>query len=123
MGSKRVPRLNSLLKEVFSEVLQKDVHHVIGANVLVTIMSVDITADLSSAKIYISVIGDDKAKKNACNILNDHAGQIARAASKKVVMRIFPKIHFYLDEGLEKQLRICEILEKVSPTTSEGEPT
>jgi ribosome-binding factor A len=28
-------------------------------------------------------------------------------------MRTFPKLHFYIDEGLEKQLRICEILAKV----------
>jgi ribosome-binding factor A len=34
-------------------------------------------------------------------------------------MRIFPKIKFFIDEGLEKQLKICELLSKVAPPTAE----
>ena len=78
-------------------------------------MSVEITADLSYAKVFISVIGDQKQKDAACSTLNDAAGVIAHVAMKKVVMRTFPKLRFFVDVGLEKQLRICEILEKVAP--------
>jgi ribosome-binding factor A len=115
MSSRRVFRLNSLLKEVISEVLRKDLHHIAGKSDLLTITSVEITADLSLAKVFFSLIGDQKAKETACGMLNGIAGQIAYIASRKVRMRIFPKLHFYIDEGLEKQLRICEILEKVAP--------
>jgi ribosome-binding factor A len=118
MTPRRVPRLNSLLKEVISEVLSKDLHHVVGLPALLTITSVEITADLSFAKVYFSIIGDAKAKEAASVILNEMAGQVARLASRKVRMRLFPKIRFYLDGGLEKQLRICEILAKVAPKES-----
>lgn len=30
-------------------------------------------------------------------------------------MRIFPRLQFFVDEGLEKQLKICELLAKVTP--------
>ncbi len=119
--SRRVPRLNSLLKEVISEVLRKDLHHLTGVAELLTVMSVEITADLSLAKVFISVIGDQKAKQATCDALNGAAGMIAHVAMKKVVLRTFPKLHFYIDEGLEKQLRICEILEKVAPKPAEEE--
>ena len=115
MSSRRVFRLNSLLKEVISEVLSKDLHHIAGKSELITITSVEITADLSFAKVFFSMIGDQKAKEAACDVLNSIAGQIAHLASRKIRIRLFPKLHFYIDEGLEKQLRICEILEKVSP--------
>lgn len=118
MAHSRVPRLNSLLKEVISEVLRKDLHH-LSVTPLLTVMSVEITADLSLAKVFISVIGDQKAKKATCDALNDAAGMIAHVAMKKVVLRTFPKLRFYIDEGLEKQLRICEILEKVAPKPAE----
>ena len=116
MSTRRVFRLNSLLKEVISEVLRKDLHHISGKMELLTITSVEITSDLSFAKVFFSLIGDQKAKEVACNGLNTIAGQIAHFASRKVRMRIFPKLRFYIDEGLEKQLRICEILAKVAPT-------
>jgi ribosome-binding factor A len=115
MTSRRVFRLNSLLKEVISEVLRQDIHHIDTSGGMITVTSVEITADLSFAKVFISVIGDEKAKKTALSTLNDHAGQIGYKTAKKVVMRSFPKLQFFLDEGLEKQLRICEILAKVAP--------
>lgn len=124
MASRRVFRLNSLLKEVISEVLRQDIHHIAGIGGMISVTSVEITADLSFAKVFVSVIGDEKAKKAALSGLNANAGQIGYRTAKKVVMRAFPKLTFYLDEGLEKQLRICEILAKVSPSTStEQQPT
>ena len=121
MLHRRVPRVNSLLKEVISEVLRKDLHHLTGLRGLLTVMSVEIAADLSVAKVFISVIGDQKAKQATIDALNNAAGKIAHVAMKKVVLRTFPKLHFYIDEGLEKQMRICEILEKVARKHTEEE--
>lgn len=113
MSARRVLRLNSLLKEVISEVVRKDLHHEIDAGEFLSITSVDITSDLSYAKVYISFIGEQSAKERMVALLNRIAGQIAHLAMKKVRMRIFPKLSFFLDEGLEKQMRICDVLAKV----------
>ena len=119
MSTRRVFRLNSLLKEVISEDLRKDLHHIAGKTELLTITSVEITADLSFAKVFLSLIGDQKAKESVCKILNDISGLIAHTASRKIRIRTFPKLRFYIDEGLEKQLRICEILAKVAPQSQD----
>ncbi len=115
MAGRRVPRLNALLQEVIAEVLTKDLHHLAGLPEFISITHVEITSDLSYAKVFLSVIGDQKKKEIASRMLNDHAGQIAYIASRKVVMRQFPKLHFVIDEGLQKQLRIQEILDRVKP--------
>lgn len=115
MSTRRVVRLNSLLKEVISEVFRKDLHHLLNKADLLTITSVEITADLSFAKVYFTTFGDVKAKQETCTALNEVAGQVGHAASQKIRIRTFPKLRFYVDEGLEKQLRICEILAKVAP--------
>jgi ribosome-binding factor A len=117
--TRRVSRLNSLLKEVLSEVLTKDLHHIPGKSEFLTITSVEITADLSYAKVFISVIGDMSERQATCDALNRNAGMIAQTASRKVSMRIFPRIKFFIDEGLEKQLKICELLSKVVPPSTE----
>ena len=115
MSTRRVLRINSLLKEVISEVLRKDLHHALPAGDLLSITSVDITSDFSYAKVYVSFIGELAAKEQMVATLNKIAGQIAHLSMKKVRLRVFPKLSFFLDEGLEKQLRICEILAKVAP--------
>lgn len=112
--TKRTVRLNSLLKEVLSEVIHRDMHHIPHVNEFVTITRVDITSDLSYATVFISMMGSDKEKNEAVQSLNRIAGPIAKIASKKVVMRYFPSLTFELDVGLDKQLRIEELLHKIS---------
>ena len=53
---RRIQRLNSLLREVLSEVIQKEVKHPDLQNVLFSVTSVEVARDLRTAKIYISVI-------------------------------------------------------------------
>lgn len=112
MTKKRVERLNSLLKEVISEVVRKDVRNPHVAN-LVTITRVEISSDIKHAKVYISVIGTEQEKKETLNALESAAGFIAVHASKKVVLRFFPVLTFKLDTSVDKHLRIDTILNQI----------
>lgn len=114
MPVKRTDRLNSLLKEVLSEVIHRDIHHVKNINTFITITRVDITSDLLQAKIYISVIGKETDKQQALLALQHRAGTIARKASKKVKMRYFPELDFRFDDQLENQLHMEELFAKIS---------
>lgn len=117
----RVDRLNSLLKEVISEVIRNDVRNPhVGS--LITVTRVDITKDLHHAKVYISVIGDEKEKTETLMALNTAAGFIAVNASKKVVLRYFPNLNFILDDSVDKHMRIENLLEKISDERSSREP-
>lgn len=112
MAIKRTDRLNSLLKEVISEVIRNEVSNP-HVNQLVTVTRVDITTDLHYAKVYISVIGDEKSKQETLKALQSAAGFIAVSSSKKVVMRYFPELRFYLDDSVDKHMRIEEILTQI----------
>jgi ribosome-binding factor A len=120
----RVVRLNSLLKEVISEVLRRDIHHVehIAAN-LVTITSVSITPDLAHAKVFVSILGPQQTKDIVLKALQTSSGIIGSFASKKVRMRQFPKLEFIIDDGLEKQMRVQELLSKISEEREAREST
>lgn len=109
MTKKRVERLNSLLKEVISEVVTKDVRNPHVAH-LITITSVEISNDIKYAKVFISVIGSDKEKQASLNALQSAAGFIAVHASKKVRLRYFPELTFRLDDSVDKHLKIDKIL-------------
>lgn len=127
MLKKRTDRLNSLLKEVISDVIRKDVRNP-HVNELVTVIRVDITKDLHYAKVYVSVIGTDVQKTETINALQSAAGFIAVQASRQVVMRYFPALTFKLDDSVDKHIKIEELLnsiekEKKSRTPQENELT
>jgi len=110
---RRVDRLNSLLKEVISEVIHTKVKNP-HINKLVTITRVDISKDLRHAKVYVSVIAEDKAKEETIETLNQASGFIAVNAAKEVVMRFFPELRFILDDSAEQHARIEALLEQVN---------
>lgn len=112
MAKNRVVRLNSLLREVLSEVIHREVKNP-HVSQFVTVTSVEITNDLQHAKVYISVIGTQAEKDLTIRALQSAAGFIAIHASKKVVMRYFPELTFKLDNSVEKQMRIDSILDKL----------
>ncbi len=116
--TRRTERLNSLLKEVISQVIRSKVKHP-AVDDFVSLTRVDITKDLHYAKVYVSVIGDEKKKKETLEGLNSAAGFIAVNASKEVVMHHFPELRFILDDSVEKHARIEELIERIHEEENE----
>jgi len=121
MPKQRVDRLNSLLKEVISDVIRKDVRnpHVAA---LITVTRVDISKDLHHAKVYISVLGSETEKAETIEALTKAAGFIAVNSSKQVVMRYFPDLSFVLDDSVDKHMRIENLLNKISEERENRHP-
>ena len=117
----RVVRLNSLLKEVISEVVTREVRDPRLAK-FVSITEVDITKDLHHAKVFVSVLGTDKEKSDTIEALQSAAGFIAISASKKVTMRYFPALVFKIDNSVEKQMRIDALIEEIHDEKKSRKP-
>ncbi len=110
--SKRIKRINSLLKEVISEVIMRDVQNP-HISQFVTVTGVDVSKDLHHATVHVSVMGPDLEKEETLQALNQTAGYISSLASKQVVLRFFPSLKFQLDTSIEKHMRIEEILQDI----------
>lgn len=109
MKKNRLSRVNSLLKEVLFEVIQKDVRNP-HVNTFVTVTQVDTTPDLHHAKVYISMIGTDVEKEKVLAALQSAAGFIAVNAAKKVQLRYFPSLTFSIDKSADEFMKIEKIL-------------
>ena len=110
MQDRRLERVNSLLKEVISQIIRSEVKNP-HIPELLTVTEVQVTRDLHFAKVFVSVIGGDKEK--AIKALQSAAGFIAVKASKEVVLRYFPELRFILDESVEKQMRIESVIDEI----------
>jgi ribosome-binding factor A len=109
MKKNRLAKVNSLLKEVIFEVIQKDVSNP-HVNTFVVVTRVDTSADLHHAKVFVSLICPESEKLKVVAALNSAAGFIAVHAAKKATLRYFPELTFKLDTSLDEHLRIQKIL-------------
>ena len=108
--SKRIPRLNELLKEELGKILLKEGNFPKG--VLVTITRVETLADLSEAKVWVSIFPEDKGKKIIEN-LNKRIYFLQQKINKILRMRIVPKIRFQIETKTKEAAKIEEILENL----------
>ncbi len=112
MKKNRIDRINSLLREVIFDVIQKQVRNP-HVKLFVSVTRVDTSTDLYHAKVYISMIGTDKEKEEVLVALESAAGFIAVNASKQVQMRHFPTLTFRLDNAAEEHFKIEKILSDI----------
>lgn len=77
---------------------------------LVTVARVQMPADLRSAKVYISILGQDQDKEQVMESLKERAFEIQAFISRELKARFCPKLQFFLDETTEKVLKIERIL-------------
>ena len=106
--SRRTDRLGELFREEISKLLQKGLKDPrVG---FATISRVDITEDLSYAKVLVSVMGSEKEKRDTLIGLKNSSGFIRQFLGKGIKIRKIPELSFVLDENLEHAMRIESIL-------------
>lgn len=108
----RVQRVNSLLRDILSQILLKEIKDP-DLSPLTTIARVEVSNDISHAKVYVSAIGDEKEKEKAIQVLIQARFFITHSASKKVRLRIFPKLRFLLDKTADTHMHIDSLIDKV----------
>ena len=112
MTTRRIERINELLRREISEIIQRELKDPgIG---FTTIIRVETTNDLYYSTVYASVMGEEESRKRTIEHLNKAAGYIQRLLSSRLTMRNMPRISFKLDSSVDYSIRIDEILEKIS---------
>ena len=79
----------------------------------VTIMRVDLTPDLRYAKIYFSVLGDEKQQKKTQEALESAKSFIRCLIADRVKLKFVPEINFKIDRSLEYTFRIEKKINKI----------
>lgn len=89
---------------------------------LVTVSRVLMPSDLRSAKVYVSVLGDDSAKKECIELLQKYAFEVQNFLAKNVRARYCPKLTFFIDDRTEQILAIEKALTKINAEKESTDP-
>ncbi len=79
----------------------------------VTIMRVDLTADLRYARVYFSVLGTEKEQKATQEALKSAKPFIRCLIAQRIKLRFVPEITFKLDRSIEYSIKIQKELDKI----------
>lgn len=79
----------------------------------VTITAVDVTPDLHLARVYFTVIGDDKARRETEAGLKSAVPYLRREIGKQLRMRYTPDLLFQYDTSIEYGQRIETIFKEI----------
>ncbi|MCB4792392.1 MAG: 30S ribosome-binding factor RbfA [Elusimicrobia bacterium] len=116
---KRAVRVGELIQHEISKIVQELKEPGLG---FITITGVKLTDDLKSARVFYSIIGDEKDKKINDEILKNVTPFIRHMLAVRVNLRYTPTIEFNYDDTPERATRIFEILEKIKKEESLENP-
>jgi len=112
----RQQRVEELIRAQVSEILRKEVDDPrIG---FVSITGVDISPDLENAAINVSILGDEKKKRDAMIGLQSATRFIRGELGQRLALRLVPQITFVRDDSLERGSRVLQIMNKLEHETS-----
>jgi ribosome-binding factor A len=113
MPSRRLLRINQLLREEISELLRRQVKDTALTDSLISITEVDTAPDLSTAKVYFSVYGDQERIRAASAHLARAAGFLRHNLKERLDLRHVPDLEFVFDDSLERGDRIMRLMRSI----------
>jgi ribosome-binding factor A len=112
MQGRRIDRIEEQLRIELSQIIEREIHDPrIG---LATVTHVKVSPDLRHARVFVTVLGDADQRKKSLEGLRSAASYARHSLSKRLHhLRRIPELTFDYDEGLEKGMRIDELLEQI----------
>ena len=121
-GSTRQQKFGRLIQKELSDIFQRDKRGILE-NTFITIADVDMSPDLSVAKVYISMMLA-KDKQKTLEKLNRGKGEIRKALAERIrkQVRVIPELIFIIDETEENALKIEELIKSLNIPPADKTP-
>lgn len=84
---------------------------------LVTVTAVDVTPDLRTAKIFVSIMGSEQEKSSTLEGLTSLAGHLRGRLARTLRLRFAPELEFRIDPSVERAARIETLLSQIKDGT------
>ena len=109
--SMRATRVGEQMKRIGRHLRQKAKR---SKNRLLTVTDVEVSGDLQIAKVYISVLGDEKKREETLKGLAKAKGYIRSEIGNRIRLRKTPELHFEFDESVDYGNRIESLIAELN---------
>jgi ribosome-binding factor A len=113
----RVVRVNELVKREISHILHTR-HQ--AESVDISILAVDVSPNLRSAKVFFATHGDASIRQRAERFFSRHHESIRREMGKTVRLKYLPHLEFIYDKGADYSEQLNQLLDELGLEGSPG---
>jgi ribosome-binding factor A len=114
MGSDRMRRVDEAIRQVIGGVVAAELKDPrVG---FVTVTDVRTSADLSHARVYVSVLGDEQRREDSMDGLRSAHGYLQRRVAGELRLKRTPTLTFVYDNTTDRALRVDTLLEEIERT-------
>lgn len=108
--SNRPRRVAELIKRELALVIPRELDHPLAHRI--TLTHAEAPRDMSSVKIYFTLLDGAAAAKEAAKALNQAAGFLRHTLRDRVVLRAIPELRFQYDESVDRGARLTSLIDK-----------
>ena len=80
---------------------------------MTSVTAVEVAPDLKTCKVYVSVLGDEKNRKDTMEGLKSASGYIRRCLAERVNLRNTPELIYLEDRSIERGIRMTKKIDEV----------
>jgi ribosome-binding factor A len=118
--SRRTDRVASTIQQELAQIIMRELNdpRLTG---MPSITRVKVSPDLSTADVYVTIMGTPGQQTAALNALRHSAGLMRTRLTSAMTLRVAPYLKFHIDENLKKELEVMELIRKASEESAELE--
>ncbi|MCL4534150.1 MAG: 30S ribosome-binding factor RbfA [Bacteroidetes bacterium] len=123
MSGRRVARINELIRMELAQIVSRELKTPLPG--VVSITEVATSPDLRHAQVFVSIMGDEEARKASFASLQRATGFLRHMLAERLSLRYTPELTIHLDDSLERGARILGLLrdiEKQDTSSSQNAP-
>ncbi len=113
----RPEKVAHLMRREVADILQSKLRDP-RLTTMISVTDVEVTSDLSFARIFVSVLGDDAQRAHAVSRLQHASGFVRHELGDRLGLREVPDLRFVLDDSLDRGARVDDLLRRIKT----GEP-
>ena len=110
-------RINGEVQKVLSTLISREIKDP-RISPMTSVVAVEVAPDLKTAKVYISVLGDEEARDNTKRGLKSAASFIRGQLAKTLNLRNTPELTFIIDNSIEYGVNISKLIDEVNRKSS-----
>ncbi len=112
MAYRRADRVNALLQRELATLISEELRD--PRISFPTVTSVETASDLQTARVFVSVLGDDDAVTSTMRALNEARPYIRHEVGERTDLRFVPEIEFVSDRSAARAARISQLLREAN---------
>ncbi len=110
--SRRTERLASAFQREIATIIMRELHDP-RIKLSPSVTRVKVAEDLSTADVYVTIMGTPGEQSAAFHALQHSAGMIRSRLAKDFDIRQMPYIRFHIDQGARREVEMLELLHKI----------